>query len=217
MKNLKIYKNIGLLVGGVTLAGAISYNLCSSGLNLKQFENNEYNLHKVTIENYTKHGIIFDSYYGYEKEADYIIIKEPYMDNINSYSRFVYKHELNNIENEQKDFLTENITNLELLLEQDYIFKIINKVGTNNSEISHERTYELPNTNNYEIEYINVDVNYNDFKIISSDQIDLRANLYFLIMTGAITGVEVAIYSTFKKALSLQEENKKKILKKEIK
>ena len=33
MKNLKIYKNIGLLVGGITLAGAISYNLCSSGLN----------------------------------------------------------------------------------------------------------------------------------------------------------------------------------------
>lgn len=216
MKNLKIYKNIGLLAGSITLASVISYNICSDGLKLTPFKHNEYNHYNTVTERYTKDGVHVTFSYGDETEADYIVVKKPYQDNIFNYSRYTYKYKLNDVTSEQKSFLIKNIENQKLLLNQEYIKEIIDIVGTNNSKILRETTTELPNDNNYEIEYINIDVDYNDSKLIASDQIDSFANLYFFIMAGVLTATQVTMYLSMKKAMC-KTNNSSKILKKEIK
>lgn len=212
-KHLKIYKGIALVAGGITLANMISSAIFVKGLKLKPFAHNEIKENKVTVEEYTKDGTTNESYYSSKNEKDYLIVKLPYTPDLDNYSRFIYNIKTENYSEEEIDFIIKNIDNVELLLEQEYIQNLLAHLHFSD-DVTYEMVPIIPEDNNYEFRYVKFDIDENDYKIISSKEIDLSVNMYYLLITGVISITEFIMYITFKKVI--KEKSDIKTLEKQI-
>lgn len=207
-KRLKIYKGVALVTGGITFANVISYNIFANGFNLKPFTDNDVEFHKVTIEEYTTDGINKESYYSSKKQSDYLVIKQPFIADSDSYSRITYNVPTRNYSIEDVNFIINNINNVDILLEQEYIENILGRLNFIDYEANYETVSVLPDDNNYEFGYVKYNIDENDYKIFSSKEFDLLVTMYYLLLTGIISITEFILYLTIKKVVKEDKEIK---------
>lgn len=183
-KIYKGYKGIFLLGAGITLAHTISYNLCVNGLNVKPFEENEYDLYRTDVSYYSKDGVIKTSKYQNKEQEDCLVIKKE------NPSYFDAPHVINSsyFSNDQIDFIIQNIDNVELLVSEDFIKDIVK-----------EDVIQRPEE--YDFEYMDVNIDENDVKHYSSNDFDRFAFFYHLALTTVIFSSEVIMYKSIENCI----------------
>lgn len=200
MKNkLRIFKSIFLVGTGLTLAHTISYNLCANGLNVKPFEKNEYDLYRTDISYYSKDGVALTSKYQNKEQEDYLVIKKE----SHSYFDMPYTINSNYFSEEQINFIIQNIDNMELLINEDYIKSVV-------------KEDVIENFDEYSFEYIHFDIDKSDVQHYASNKLDKFALIYHLVLTTVIFAGEVIIYKSMENAYKTQKtkrltKNDKKI------
>ncbi len=210
-KNLKLYKGLAIVAGGIVFSNVFSVAFHKSVSGDLPFE--DIYEHKVYSSEITKNGTINDEYYA--SQLDYneaIIIKSPYNYNQDKkqYERKVGMISANDYSINEINFITENIENQNLLFEQEYIYKMTDS-------LRNSKDFEISNSfskdNNYEISYITFTENFEDTKkselMIVSDLIEYLIGNGLGIVTYSTIGICI---SFIKDSIESKKENKTKKL-----
>ena len=211
MKNIKFYKKIGIVAGGVLLANTASYCICVQGLHIKPFSQNEIYAHKLIAEQYDKDGIYETNKYIVKNNSeDQVIIKTPFDVSNNGGIRSVYSVPASNFTSDENEYIVDNINNQTELLNKSYVQEAIENNDLKFEYI--ELTSKIPEENSYEIGYIKYIEDFNDKKVVTDSNFDAFATSYYLTIGALTFFIESTIYNSLKKASEETSEVKHKKL-----
>ena len=204
-KNLKIY--LAAFICSVGMETVNGYSFVNRGV--IPFTHNKYEGHKVTMSDEEKS---VDFYTTKDYNGDAIAIRTPYEEvSDGCYKSKVLLVDTEEISNDTIEFIKENVSNQNKLLNTKSISDLIEnsqKDKISISDCTYVETESIPKFNNYEVNYITFDADYDDKKMISDTSKDAVINLTYLSSSLSL----MAFPFLLGYALDKKEKSKTKVL-----
>ena len=206
-KNLKIY----LAAAGIAMGMEASNLLVFAKSGLVPFNDNKYEGHKVTItDNSNEKTATF--YTTKDFDGDAVVIKSPYEERINGkYECEVLFCNPKRIPQSDIDLIKQYSDNQEELLKEDSIQSLIIDTTSLSEKVvdcEYLTTEELPENNDYDVNYVTFDQDYSSKKMVNSSDMDRKVNTLYLFTASLLAVVPMGI------AYSINKRDKKLELKK---
>lgn len=219
MKNESI-KRMAIILTSLTMTISLMYQAFTKFIGIKPFSENQYYKPKTTMVDRGKNGISYKYIYTDEELfEESVVIRTPYYyDNYGNIRRGVYAVNINQFSNIELEHIYGNVSNQDILLNQEYIKNLIDNNYNNElyffnhdifNFICSEYTYEIPEDNNFEISYATYVRDNNDVWYYKSKTKDAGFSLLYILSVFLISNGICSLSNEFdEKRLVLEKKNK---------